>query len=136
MAKMDMEATHEARLNRFIIRNKVKIKDGRLVLYKAVDNNYGSVWLGGAQCEGAYRPGTIVSAGKWNEHPDQHCAEGLHVAPLWWVKKEYWNNRYRFIRVYVDPLDVVCVPYVCDDNKFIQKIRCKRLYVAKEIERK
>jgi len=142
-------------LEEFIDRHDIKTQDGKLVLYKAVSKEYGSLWIryyhnGTHGHCGAYKPGTLVteSARDLNTNRNESCGTGLHVgtfacAESFAAHPEILCDHYalrRIVQVLVDPDDVVCVPFEAlldlDLPSAHHKIRCRRLLVVAEIERK
>jgi len=133
------------RLKKFIKDNNIETCNGKLVLYKAVSREWGSLWVrNNAYLEysnaergtyDAYLPSTEVRTDHWDPNPDWICTSGLHVCALAEAIKfldplTYFavgDTRRRLIMVLVDPDDVVAVPF------YSAKIRCKRLVVVGEV---
>lgn len=134
-------------LEEFIRRHNINTRDGKLVLYKAVSKEWGSLWVrmeaqkhedgpnNGHGAVGAYQPGAKVRAKVWNDNRYADCGAGLHVGTLPCAVDfldrstffSYGDGRRRLIEVLVDPEDVVAVPF------WSRKIRCKRLVVVGEV---
>jgi len=138
-------------LKNFIAKYGIRKKGGKLILYKAVSEEWGSIWVraqfkypdlakGGKD---VYCPGKEVITRKCNVDRSLECGCGLHVGTIACALKfthDYFlthdnHNRRRIVRVLVDPEDVVCVPHgglcfsPCPES---QKIRCSRLVVECE----
>ena len=130
-------------LQDFIDSHNIGTSDGKLVLYKAVSREWGSLYVRMVGYErgaaGAYLPGTVVRVRKWGTSREVECDYGLHVCTLscaiGFLDCDLFfsrsDNRRRLVEVLVDPKDVVAVPF--RDNG---KIRCKRLVVVGEVTRK
>jgi hypothetical protein len=135
-------------LKEFINFFNIKWRDGKLVLYKAVSKEWGSLWVrmmmrnqgfcsyttrGGSN---VYLIGMEVRVREWD--PDRYikCGLGLHVGTKMCAEHflsnslGYYDTGRRLIEVLVDPKDVVCVPLSGN------KIRCKRLVVVREIKQR
>lgn len=135
-------------LRDFIRMYGIRRRGGKLVLYKAVSEEWGSLWQRSKHPRGrgrkdAYCPGTEVSVRRWNEDRHRVCGTGLHVGTLECARRflredllfDAGPNR-RLVRVLVDPEDVVCVPMrALELYSGDQKIRCKRLLVETETNR-
>jgi hypothetical protein len=138
-------------LQEFIALHDIEQRDGgKLVFYKAVSREWGSLWVRMmAQTRGfdtstthgaanVYRIGMEVRVREWNTDRSTECGLGLHVGTKD-CAKDYQEDgcflgsgdtKRRLVEVLVDPKDVVCVPF------HGSKIRCKRLVVAREIKRR
>ena len=130
-------------LAEYIGTHRIKRRGGKLVLYKAVSKEWGSLYVrmklggnsGSRGISGVYRPGTVVKARSWDNNPNSDCGEGLHVCTLR-CALDYRDLSYfasddthrRLVEVLVDPEDVVCVP------RWGSKIRCKKLVVVAEVD--
>lgn len=136
-------------LQDFVQQYGIKTRGGKLILYKTVSDEWGSLWVkshghpGSRGYKDAYRPGTSVSSRRSDKERAHNCGRGLHVGTLA-CAGEFRNSRYllssagfnrRIIRVLVDPEDVVCVPYEALDRSEgeYQKIRCRKLIVECEV---
>lgn len=118
-----------------------KVVDGITywVFYKAVTRDFKSLhapyrFAGSLQ---PYKPGNIVKVKEWDTCRKRDCSLGLHVATLAWVRFNYINSTtcpdYRYIEVLVEEQDIVCLP-ISINGWLLQKIRVKRLRVAREIK--
>ncbi len=149
-------------LKEFVNMYHIRMRKGKLVLYKAVTKEYGSLYLVDINdgnlvhgCANVYLPGTEVKVepNDVNTNPVVLCGKGLHVG-TWRCAKLFASQTSfsslskgpRIMEVLVDPKDVICVPNQSIEKDTIggitifpkesaQKIRCKRLIVVKEIEK-
>jgi len=129
----------------FVCANGIGIRSGKLVLYKAVSKEWGSLWVrnitdNGVGRSNVYCLGTLVSCRRWNSDRDKGCGQGLHVG-TWDCAVYFARNGFlgdfdrRVVEVLVDPEDVVCVPYQSKfRSRHNKKIRCRRLLVAAEMD--
>jgi len=117
--------------------------DGYVIAYKAVDENWYSftgnnsvvVVSGVTDGEGHIRNriGDVVELdrGSVDDDPDSACSVGLHAGSIEYARRfGEWNSKFRLIIVKINPADVVCVPYDCDQ----QKIRCSKYTVVGELD--
>jgi len=107
---------------------------GRLILYKGVTDHFNSVYFPKVGTS-PYKPGTLVEMKRikhrdqWNEiqNCSVGCAPGLNVCSLT-EQARCFGSRVVEVRVY--PKDILGCNYnLCS----LYKIRCRRLYVEKEI---
>lgn len=144
-------------LEAFIKDNNIRTHNGKLVLYKAVSKEWGSLWvrmkrlsevaapsssftfpeLHSPGLSDVYLPGTTVRIRKYDSDPYERCGRGLHVATLAYaidfLDRDFFSTadaQRRLIQVLVDPEDVVAVP------PWSKKIRCRRLIVVGEVTKK
>lgn len=128
---------HEIRLARFIKRYKIKMKNGMLVLYKAVRKDFGSWWctniVGKKAASGIYTPGTEVKCRRCNRNPLEPCGQGLHVSTKKFAYRFQKSAAPTIIQVLVAPEDVACVPISGWPYRPTEKIRVRRLYVDRTV---
>lgn len=76
-------------------------------------------------------PGKVVSMSRRDvdDDPNVTCSSGLHVA-AWDYAFQFMSSYGRYVKVYVNPKDVVSVPVDYND----QKIRVCKYYVVEEVE--
>jgi len=127
-------------LEEFIKENKIRRRGGKLVLYKAVSKEWGSLYVRMNKIRNgrsnSYCVGTCVKTRRYSNSRSKGCGRGLHVATysmaLDYIEAMVFFDPKdcgrRLIEVLVEPDDVVCVPYVGN------KIRCRRLVVSAEID--
>lgn len=103
-----------------------------LVFYKSVRKDFGSSWAAcnGIFSQGAYKPGNIVECKHWDTNRHRSCSSGLHVGTFSCAISFSGDDTPLVVEVYVEPKDVVCVPYGYD------KIRCKKLFVNRLLGRR
>jgi hypothetical protein len=137
-----------AGLAEFVAFHGIRRRDGKLVLYKAVSREYGSLFVRYCDCQqhgriNAYVPGMTVRCRTCDTNRAIMCGLGLHVGTRRCAQSfldhrsvfSYGDHHRRIIKVLVDPHDVVCVPYGSYSSKSAwnpenQKIRCRKLVVV------
>ena len=126
-------------LRNFVKRHKIKRdKWGRLLLFKAVRDDRNSIWITSSinfspssSYPAPYTDGAEVSCLQYNTNRYQDCGKGLHVATFAFAKSFVYFCHQHVVLVAVEPEDVVCVPLYGGG-----KIRCKKLYVIGQVNKK
>jgi len=137
-------------LKEFIKEYKIKTEYGKLVFYKAVSKEWGSLWVRRSMsyrhkgAANAYRIGTeVIFSGETDTIRKTICGKGLHIGTLNCARLftdctrafiTLEGRQRKIIKVLVDPEDVICVPLKHSRIYFSQKIRCKRLHVVAEVD--
>jgi hypothetical protein len=143
-------------LQEFISQHNIQMRKGKLVLYKAVSKEWGSLWVRSSarthqeklsETPGSskvYRLGMEVNTRRVNSYRSEECGEGLHVGTLACAKEfldcgallDFTDKNRRLIEVLVDPEDVACVPHRALTSPMCEfhKIRCRRLVVVKTVK--
>ncbi len=97
----------------------------KLRAYKLVDKNFKSPIQSTGKL--TYKIGARVEAEKVDANPSEHCGEGINVATMPWVLRE-WREGWRVLLVEFDKADLVCIPTATDG-----KFRVKAVEVIEEI---
>lgn len=106
----------------------VAIRDGKAVLFKAVNSTYESFWNDAPKI--TYTIGKTISH-TCNSSRKVSCNDGLHVAHMDWVIR-FGLERYEEFHVLecAVPLDKMVIPEMCDG-----KVRTSELTVLREVPR-
>jgi hypothetical protein len=98
----------------------------KLRAYKLVDSKYKSPIQSTGKL--TYKIGARIEAKNVNADPMEHCGEGINVATLPWVLRE-WRDGWRVLLVEFDKADLICIPTATDG-----KFRVKAVDVIEELQ--
>lgn len=106
-------ARYDTTVSQWLEINKVQVKGGKALLYKAVDNDlhssrskYHSTWSTGytSRMAHAYRIGDVITAPDFVAN--RSCGAGLHLSTSPAAAKTYFQSATRFLEVEVDVRDI------------------------------
>lgn len=113
----------------FMKHNSINIdEEGYMIGYRAVRRDY----YDHHSVSVLYEIGTTVGMSRddCDDNPNKTCSTGLHVGSLEYVSSFYSRGDSRILKVRVNPMNIVAVPYDYDG----QKLRCCELEVLEEIK--
>jgi hypothetical protein len=103
----------------FIVHYNLEIiETGNVILYKVVDKNYNSKYIGSDRKIYSNKPGKRVSMPRHmvDDNRNIHCSSGLHICSKKYIP-EYYRYGDKIVRALLNPKDVVSVPTDCDFSK-------------------
>ncbi len=115
--------------NEFINRYSVKIKKESIILYKSVQDNLTDFHSGKIK----YTINKKIYCPDWNDDTKQECGGGLHLSPSIHFCKTFNKGRYLECKVPLLTSDGKQNIITVTNPLYPHKIRCKELFVIKEV---